>query len=279
MTQTAPYNKIGSTSVASENAVARYRDNIANLNMRRLTTTLHSLTVSLDPRFNAKTGRWMGGGAPRDKEKNQHNSNIQGRPSTANETAAWDASFGYTASAPPRPSTAAATAAATEDDIRADDASASTSMRFISTAPADAKGSGGGGGFFLTSLGTSAWDATRAATPGTAASTSVHADGGGGGGSGTARSWVDPDSTRPAGYRSPPRRNRSGYPDVKLMPPWSPESIYGNTASFTNPFKHTYGDASIPPLRPHTPKPPTPSRSISGFGRQRPQTVHVGNTR
>jgi hypothetical protein len=45
---------LGSTSVASENALKKYRDNIANLNMRRLTQTLHSLTVPLDPRFNAK---------------------------------------------------------------------------------------------------------------------------------------------------------------------------------------------------------------------------------
>jgi hypothetical protein len=245
--------------------------------MRRLTTTLQSLTVPLDPRFNAKTGRWMGG-APRDKEKTHHNinTNTQGRPSTANEAAAWDAAFSYTSSsAAPRPSTAAAAAAATGDDTGANDASASTSMRFISTAPADAEGSGGG--FFLTSVGTS--DRTRADTRATTLSTSVDAAAADGGGANTSQSWVDPDSTRPAGYRSPPRRNRSGYPDVKLMPPWSLESIYGNTASFTNPFKHTYGDASIPPLRPHTPKPHTPSRSITGFGRQRPQTVHLGNTR
>jgi len=252
--------------------------------MRRLTTTLQSLTVPLDPRFNAKTGRWMGGGPPRNKAKDPPNTNSshnQGRPSTAGETAAWDAAFAFSSSARPSTAVAAAAAAAAEDEIRTDDAPASTSMRFISTAPADAEGSGGGG-FFLTSMraAPASENESRAATPGTAASTSVHASsGGGGGGANTARSWVDPDSTRPAGYRSPPRRNRSGYPDVKLMPPWSLDSIYGNTASFTNPFKTTYGDASIPPLRPFTPKPPTPSRSISGFGRQRPQTVHVGNTR
>jgi hypothetical protein len=32
--QMAPYNKLGSTSVASENAVARYCDNITNPNMQ-----------------------------------------------------------------------------------------------------------------------------------------------------------------------------------------------------------------------------------------------------
>jgi hypothetical protein len=197
----------------------------------------------------------MGGGPPKQKQE----------PAEAD---AWDAAFTYSGA---RPSTAAAHTPHPPPQAPPSQAPSQApsyafpAPRVVSTAPSTSTG-GERDAFFLTAVPTrerasDAAEAERAAT-------------------GVSGSWVDADSPRPTGYKSPPRRNRSGYPDVSRMPAWSAESVFGNPAAFTTPFKVSLGDAAIPPL-PSTPpllgsrRKGTPA-AAAVRGSRRPHTVDVG---